>query len=149
MIFDTLDNLEIYVALNPLFAHVVDFLRTHRLAELPTGTTKIVGDDVFVNIQDCEPKTRTETLMETHRVMTDIQIPISDAEEHGFSPRESLAPTEYDAERDVEFYNVKAQNYIQLRPGQFVIYFPTDGHSPAITGKPLRKAIFKVKTYTR
>lgn len=148
MIFDTLDNLEKYVALNPLFSHVVDFLRTHRLADLPVGTTKIVGDDVFVNIQQCEPKTRSEALTETHRVMTDVQIPISDAEEHGFTPLALLPQGEYDEAKDVTFYSVESQTYFRLQPGQFVIYFPTDGHAPAISDRPLRKAIFKVKTFT-
>ena len=37
------------------------------------------------------------------------------------------------------------QTYFMLHPGQFAIFFPEDGHAPAITPTGLHKAIIKVK----
>ena len=50
MIVDTLENLEKYVSLNPLFAEVVKFLKENDLNELEDGKHSIVGNDLFVNI---------------------------------------------------------------------------------------------------
>ena len=51
MIVDTLENLEKYVSLNPLFAEVVKFLKEKNdLNELEDGKHSIVGNDLFVNI---------------------------------------------------------------------------------------------------
>ena len=37
MIIDTIDNLEKYAALNPLFPKVVEFLKTNDLSKMPDG----------------------------------------------------------------------------------------------------------------
>ena len=153
MIVDTLEHLDRYTGLNPRFALVVDFLRKNDLSQLQPGIHPIDGDDVFVNVQDAPVKTRQEARFETHRRMIDIQVPISAAEEHGWAPLEALPAAEYNEEVDMTFHDPVppatpdsvAQTYYTLCPGQFAIYFPTDGHAPAITTKALRKAIFKVK----
>ena len=44
MILDRLENLKDYVALNPHFAKVVDFLSKNDLAGLPLGRNVIDGD---------------------------------------------------------------------------------------------------------
>ena len=153
MIVDTLDRLDRYTGLNPRFALVVDFLRKNDLSQLQPGIHPIDGDDVYVNIQNAPAKTRQEARFETHRRMIDIQVPISASEEHGWAPLEALPVSEYDEKVDMTFHDPVppatpdsvAQTYFTLCPGQFAIYFPTDGHAPAITTKALRKAIFKVK----
>ena len=153
MIVDTIDRLDQYVGLNPRFALVVDFLRKNDLAQLEAGIHPIDGDDVYVNIQDAPVKTRQEARFETHRRMLDIQVPVSAPEEHGWAPRAPLPEAAYNPETDMTFHDpvppatpdTVAQTYFTLCPGQFAIYFPTDGHAPAITTKALRKAIFKVK----
>lgn len=51
MVIDTLENLEKYVSLNPLFNDVVDFLKSNDLNKLSEGKHLIKGTDLFVNIQ--------------------------------------------------------------------------------------------------
>ena len=46
MIIDSIDNLGKYVALNPLFADVIDFLKGHDLQTLEAGKYSICGNDV-------------------------------------------------------------------------------------------------------
>lgn len=145
MIFDSIDNLKKYMVLNPLFEKVVEFLQTNDLTSLPTGKIQICGDDLFVNIVDAEVKSKEEAVVETHRKMVDIQIPVSGIETHGYTPLACLEESEYDEQNDITFYECKAHTYFDVHPGEFVIYFPEDGHAPAITFTVLRKAIFKVK----
>ena len=153
MIVDSIEQLRRYAALNPRFAVVAEFLRTHDLATMPDGKHQIQGDDLFVNIQDAPAKTRFEARFETHRQMIDIQIPVSGTEEHGWTPLADLPEAAYDPAIDMTLHDPEqpesipslASTYYTLRPGQFAIYFPSDGHAPAITSTTLRKAIFKVK----
>ena len=153
MIIDDLQAFDRYVGLNPLFAVVADFLGKTDLSKLPTGITQIQGDDLFINVQDAPVKTRRQARFETHRRMIDIQIPISGAEEHGWTPADQLPKAAYNADTDMTLHDPEApltpediaSTYYTLRPGQFAIYFPTDGHAPAVTAEPLRKAIVKVK----
>lgn len=45
MVIDTLENLEKYVSLNPLFNDVVDFLKSNDLNKLSEGKHLIKGTD--------------------------------------------------------------------------------------------------------
>lgn len=153
MIIDRIENLQHYAALNPLFAKVAEFISCHDLAAMPAGIHKIQGNDLFVNIQDAPVKTRQQARFESHRRMIDIQIPVTGKEEHGWTPMTDLPHADYDEAADMSLHDPLppatpdsvASTYFMLHPGQFAIYFPKDGHAPAITQVPLRKAIFKVK----
>ena len=153
MIIDDLKQFDRYVGLNPLFAAVADFLRATDLATLPTGITHIQGDDLYINVQEAPVKSRQEARFETHRRMIDIQIPISGDEEHGWAPATLLPQAPYNAETDMTLHDPAAPQtpediattYFTLRRGQFAIYFPSDGHAPAVTTTGLRKVIIKVK----
>ena len=145
MIIDTLDNLRMYEELNPLFPKVVEFLCSHDLSSMPLGKTAICGDDLYVNIVDTQPKSQEMAVVETHRQMIDIQIPLSGTELHGYAPLASLEDAAYQEQDDISFYTRPPQTFLSVCPGEFVIFFPQDGHAPAITPVVLRKAIFKVK----
>lgn len=147
MIIDTLDHLEKYVALNPLFPEVVKFLKQHPLAHLSEGKHAILEQDFFVNIQTAQGKTREAAVLECHRRMIDIQIPLSGSETYGYTPVAALPPASFNEEKDIAKYpGSPCQTYVTVHPGQFAIFFPQDGHAPCITDQPqLLKAIFKVK----
>ena len=147
MIIDTIDNLGKYVALNPLFADVVEFLKDHDLQTLEPGKYPIKDKDAFLNLQVAKQRTKDTAFLETHIEMIDIQIPISCAETFGYTPLQDLPDFEYNAEKDITKYgDTKAQTYVTVNPGQFAIFFPQDGHAPCITDTPeIKKAIFKIK----
>lgn len=146
MIIDTIEKLAFYENLNPLFKDVVEFLRTNDLSSLEDGKHFIKGTDLFVNIQIAKAKTKEEAKMETHQRMIDIQIPLSTSETFGYTPLSKLPKLEYNSEKDIIKYEQEAETYFTLQPGEFVIFFPQDGHTPCISSeKEIRKAIFKVK----
>ena len=147
MIIDTIENLGKYVTLNPLFADVVEFLKNNDLQTIEEGKHFIKDKDLFVNIQAAKGKTQEAAVLETHIEMIDIQIPITCEETFGYTPLCDLPDFEYNAEKDITKYgDTKAQTYVTVKPGQFVIFFPQDGHAPCIINQPeIKKAIFKVK----
>ena len=147
MIIDTLDNLGKYTALNPLFADVVEFLKTHDLQTMEAGKYPIKDKDLFLNLSLTKQRTKETAFLETHIDMIDIQVPITCAETFGYSPLCDLPAFEYNAEKDITKYgDTKPQTYVTVNPGQFAIFFPQDGHMPCITDAPeIKKAIFKVK----
>ncbi len=147
MIIDTLDNLEKYAALNPLFPKVVEFLKANDLSKMADGKYEIEGKDLFVNITTTKGKTPDEAFIETHNKMIDIQTPITAAETYGYTQRELLPDVEYNAEKDItKIPDLAADSYVTCQPGMMAIFFPQDGHAPCIAGVPeFKKAIFKVK----
>lgn len=147
MIIDTIDNLGKYVALNPLFADVAEFLNSHDLQTLEAGKYPIKDKDLFLNLQVAKQRTKETAFLETHVEMIDIQIPVTAAETFGYTPLCDLPAFDYNAEKDITKYGeTKAQTYVTVNPGQFAIFFPQDGHAPCITDAPeIKKAIFKVK----
>lgn len=147
MIIDKLENLSKYVALNPLFADVVEFLSSHDLNTLETGKYPIKDKDLFLNLQLAKGRDKNSAVLETHINMIDIQVPISGEETFGYTPLTDLPDFEYNAEKDITKYgDTKAQTYVTLKQGQMAIFFPEDGHAPCIADEPeIKKAIFKVK----
>lgn len=147
MVIDTLEHLEDYVSLNPLFKDVVEFLKNNDLESLPEGKHEIKGRDLFVNVTTAKGKEPADAVLEYHREMIDIQIPISASETYGYTPLDDLPEAEFNAEKDIaKLPGIPAQSYVTCRPGMFAIFFPQDGHAPCITiESELKKAIFKVK----
>lgn len=147
MIVDSLSNLEKYVGLNPLFPKIIEFLKENDLNKLENGKTIIDGKDLFVNIMDTKGKTKEEAVMETHKNMLDIQIPLINDEIYGYTPTELLPEAEYNAEKDVTKYpGVMAEGFVTCHPGMMAIFWPEDGHQPCIgTADSIHKAVFKVK----
>jgi len=147
MIIDTLENFEKYLSVNPLFEKVAQFLSENDLNQLEEGKHFICGDDLFVNIQKAKGKTPEEAVQETHRVMADIQIPLSGNETYGYIPACMLPEGEYNEAKDItKFPGAASQSFVTCTPGMFAIFFPQDGHAPCISDQAeLKKAIFKVK----
>ncbi len=146
MIIDTLDNLSSYVSLNPLFAKVVEFMKANDLNKLEAGKYEIEGKDLFLNIAIAKGKAPDEAVLETHRKMIDIQIPLSGDETYGYTPAVILPEAAYNDEKDItKFGDLPAESYITCHPGMFAVFFPQDGHAPCISFEPeIKKAIFKV-----
>lgn len=145
MVIDTLENLDKYVSLNPLFKDVLEFIKSNDLNSLEVGKHEIKGKDLFVNVQMAKGKTKDAAVLETHKKMIDIQIPLSAEETYGYTPLRDLPLAGYNQEKDITKYVGTADTYVTCKPGEFAIFFPQDGHAPCITdAQEIKKAIFKV-----
>ncbi|GAE16669.1 hypothetical protein IX307_001139 [Bacteroides pyogenes] len=147
MIVDTLENIEKYVVLNPLFAQAVEFLKSHDLQAMEAGKTEVKGKELVVNIVRTKPKKKEEARLEAHREFIDIQLPLSGTEVIGYTPLARCVPADapFNAEDDIVFFDGAAETYVSLKPGMFAIFFPQDGHAPGITPDGVKKVIVKVK----
>ena len=147
MILDTLDRLESYGYISPLIGKVLEFFRTTDLSSLQPGRIELQGDDLFVNVNRQGAPTRDETPIEAHKEYIDIQVPISCDEDMGFisAPYMPAPSKPYSADKDVAFYPGLCDTYLNVRKGMFTVFFPGEGHAPAITKDGILKLIVKIR----
>lgn len=146
MIIDKIENLKNYVGVNRHFSKVIEFLKANDLNALENGKHEIDGPDCFVNIMDTKGKTKEEAVMETHRRMLDIQIPLDADETYGYTPTADLPEAEYNEAKDVTKYpGVQGESFITCHPGMMAVFLPEDGHQPCIgTAENIHKAVIKI-----
>lgn len=146
MILDSLKNLQNYAGLHPNFKKAIDFILNNNLEKLPLGRNEICGDEIFANVMEAKPRTKDEVPLEVHRKYIDIQVPISGDEVMGYTPLEDLPAADYSEENDVALYPVGmlAASYFEVKRSMFTIFFPQDGHAPAVTTVPVKKIIVKI-----
>lgn len=147
MILDTLDRFGSYGNISPLMDKVLDFFRKTDLSTLKPGRIELQGDDLFINVNRQDAQTRQEARIEAHKEYIDIQVPISCDEEMGFISAPFMpAPSEpYSADRDVAFFPGQCDTYLNVRRGMFTVFFPGEGHAPAITKDGILKLIVKIR----
>lgn len=147
MILDTLERIGKYSQSIPFLDKVMDFLSKTDLTELEEGRIELSGSDLFVNVNFQKPQTRDRVPIEAHRKYLDIQIPISGDEVMGFVSNSFLGKpcVEYCDEKDVEFYPGPCDTYLNVRKGMFTVFYPGEGHAPAITDDGIRKIVIKIR----
>ena len=76
MVIDTIDNLEKYATLNPLFKDVVEFIKANDLNTLEEGKHFIKDKDLFVNIQTAKDykKPKPEDTMKDSGLYSKIEF---------------------------------------------------------------------------
>ena len=146
MILDSLENFGMYLSMNPNFAKALEFLKGNNLDELPLGRNEVSGDMVYANVVEAKPKSKDCVPIEIHRKYIDIHVPLSGDEQMGYTPVNELPYAEFIEADDAALYPVslRARDYFNVKKGEFAVFFPQDGHAPAITDAPLKKIIIKV-----
>lgn len=147
MILDTLDRLGNYRYLSPLMDKVLDFFNDTDLNALEPGRITLQGDELFVNVNRQGAQTREQVPIEAHKEYIDIQVPISADEEMGYVAASRLpAPSvPYSVEKEVMFYPGPCDTYLNVKKGMFTVFFPGEGHAPAITVDGILKLIVKIR----
>ena len=148
MIINSLSRSERTERLHPLFKKLFDYIRTHDLSQQPPGRIVLQGDDLFINLDQPQLRSRETQKLEVHRRYVDVHFPLSGAEEVGWRsldtlPCESGAPV--DEKNDFALYAAPATVYFTVHPGEFYVMFPEDAHAPIIGEGTLHKAIAKVR----
>ena len=147
MILDSLRNKELYYPLCPRFKKAFEWLEATDIASLATGRHAIDGDDIFVNVSELDLRPRSAAAPAVHDKYIDIQIVAGGAEEFGWRERRLLEDPrgEFDAEKDIRFYNDTPQTFYTVREGEFTILMPEDAHAPMLGEGHVRKLIIKVR----
>lgn len=148
MIIDSLDRLKFYSSINPLLPVVCDYLATHDLETLSEGWHPIAdaGEEAYLMVatENCRPEQDAD--LEGHRKYIDIQICVKGQDRIGWRAVTDCdgSLSEYEPEDDLEFYDEKATQWIDLTPGLFVMLFPGDLHKPLIGQGEVRKVVVKL-----
>jgi YhcH/YjgK/YiaL family protein len=146
MILSTLADAERYFFLHPLIAHAFGFLHGTDLVAMAPGKHAVQGEQLFAIVEACQGRTREEAKLECHRRYIDIQLVLEGVDEMGWKPvADCVEPaTDYDAARDIRFFNDTPSSWITTPPGAFCIFFPEDAHAPLVSSGHIRKVVMKV-----
>lgn len=148
MIVDDLSQANKYEALHPRFKQAFEFLTSNNLEALSLGKYTIDGDNLFAIVvnEEAVPMLESTSQFECHNQYIDIQYVFGGVETVGYKHRETCVEPrgEYNAEKDVLFYEDAPDFFFKLFPGQFGIYFPNDVHAPMIGDGKIRKVVIKV-----
>ncbi len=145
MILDTLGNAAKYAGLKTGFSEAFGFLDQPGLANLPDGKYEIAGGRVTATISHDNARAVSDGKLEGHRKYIDIQYVIDGEESMGWKAREGLVNSmEYDAERDLEFFEGEPDSIVRVPPGSFTVFLPTDAHLPLVGTGTIHKVVVKV-----
>ncbi|MBW3628128.1 MAG: YhcH/YjgK/YiaL family protein [Gemmatimonadetes bacterium] len=149
MILDSLSRAEQYGALGPRIAAGIGYLASFE-PSTPVGRHLIDGEDLFAMVQEYHTAPATEKRFESHLRYIDIQYVVSGRERMLYAPADTLdVQTPYNDEKDVAFYqDPPASSSLLVVPGQFAIFFPTDGHKPGCMAggrETVRKVVIKLR----
>ena len=143
MIFDAIENAEIYFGLGEKFKTAFEFINSTDFDSVTDDKIEIDGENIFALLQKYETKNPENAAWEAHRNYIDIQYMVSGAENMGFVKSCYLDVLEdYDKEKDVEYLNGLG-DFVQVGEGEFVVFFPDDAHMPSLKIKE-NDEVFKV-----
>ncbi len=164
MIFDRLNNAKQYFSLNKKFKKAFEFLLNNDLNSLQDGKYIIEPakisqnnnkndncDEIYANVQTLTTKNKSLKNWEVHKKYIDIQYVIHGQECMEYGILEDFKDTveKYDDEKDVEFLtSTNYFNSINVKAGNFVIFYPNDVHAPMLSvweDKEIKKVIVKIK----
>ncbi|MBI4937197.1 MAG: YhcH/YjgK/YiaL family protein [Nitrosomonadales bacterium] len=133
-------------ALHPLFPRAFEFIRNTDLLALAPGRYPIIGEQLFVIVENVPGRSRAEAKLECHRKYIDIQLVLEGTDGMGWKPLTDCTQpvSDYSAEKDIRFFHDVPASWIAVPPGHFCIFFPEDAHAPLVATGNIRKAIFKV-----
>lgn len=147
MVKDLLALTDRYRALGPRFARAFDFARATDFTALADGTYPVGGDDVRALVQRYTTKPVDEGRWEAHRAHIDLQMVVQGEEHIGVASLSCLAAEPYDEDRDLLWLFGEGDR-VTLRPGEFVLLWPEDGHMPGLAiaePGPVLKVVFKIR----
>ncbi len=151
MIVDQLKNIDFYktLGIGDRYAKAIEWLKSSDLAGMEDGRYEIDGETVYASVMSYATIPWEETVYEAHERYTDIQYMISGTEIMSYAPvHELVSSCPYDPEKDVILFDDPNPGIrVSCRCGDFVIFFPWDGHKPrTVNGKPsgVRKVVVKI-----
>lgn len=149
MIYDRLENLNDYAALDPqAWKLISDFIVSCGEKMPEKGKHQLDGDRVFVIVQNYNTHDADLDKLEIHRNYTDIQVLLAGQETIYYCDIDGLTCTsEYDAAGDYALYRMENGTPLKLEPGNFALFLPGEGHMPGV-GAPtdsVVKLVIKIR----
>ena len=150
MIYDNLQNIELYKGLSKDIYEGLNFLRQAE-PDMENGVYQL-SPRVKAIVSEYETMKDNEYGYEAHKKFIDIQSVLKGEEKVCCSPIERLKEIKpYSGEIDAAFYMediITQPSSLFLHPGIFAIFFPQDGHMPQLcVEEPMlvKKIVVKVE----
>lgn len=155
MVIDRLEHAEQYASLGRGIAVALAFFQRYQDdgADLPARTA-LEGDEIFVNGVNYQTAVNQAPLMEAHQRFADVMYVVEGEERIYYKPFSEVTNVTmpYTAEKECSLARLDADAAtMRFSAGQFLIFFPQDGHLAAqLWDKPskVRKFIAKVSIDT-
>ncbi|MGM9540122.1 YhcH/YjgK/YiaL family protein [Anaerovibrio sp.] len=148
MIFGNIDNLAEYDFLPEKVQKCFAYAREHDLLSCGKGSHEIEGQELFFNRAEYMTAGTEERFWEAHRAYLDVHLILSGTERIDLNFIGNLSAGKYVAKDDFLTLEGEKNASVTLRPGDFLICYPGDGHMTGVqAGEPqlVKKVIFKVK----
>lgn len=149
MVYSSLRAIENGNKFSEAIMKALDFLKKEDTKDLPVGRYELDGDNIFVLIQDQTTAPYEQKKPESHVKYIDIQYLFTGEEKQGFAILEDGVKGEQTPGKDNIYYTeVKDEQFVVLKPGDFTIYYPADIHRPnCAVNEPIaiHKAVVKIK----
>lgn len=130
MILDRIENSSKYEKISPAFSLAMKYLHEHRDGQMECERVEL-SEDVYVMHNAYETKEESECGFEAHKNYIDVQYIAKGSECIFWAPKETLTEKTYLEHKD--FYQLDGDGTkIELKTGQFMIFFPEDGHKPGV-----------------
>ena len=146
MIVDSFENCKKYYMVHKRFEKAFEYILRTDFKNISCGKYEIDGQNLYINIDEYETKTVSKP--EYHKKYIDIQFLINGEEYVGYCPKTNLIIDEgYDEQNDLGF-GEGIVDFIKLKIGQFMVFFPDDAHQPCMalsSPTKVRKAVVKVR----
>lgn len=146
MVFDNINNCEIYYGMHPNFKKAFDFIKKAAANEYSVGRYEIDGDKIYAMVQDYETLVIDETFFEGHKKYIDIQYVGSSYEVMGLlDVSKATIKEEYNKDKDVAFFEKSDEaSYLVAKDGDFCIFYPQDIHSPKVAYNNIPSNVKKI-----
>lgn len=148
MIFGNTGRLEQFSFLEEPVKKSLSYFLGHDMSSWEKGTHEIDGDALFVNVVEYTTTAPENRFWEAHRDYVDVHVMIRGKEQVDLNFIQNMQVGEYVEKDDFLPLEGEKNASVILRPGDFLICFPDDGHRTAVAvegEEPVKKAIFKVR----
>lgn len=146
MIFDSLENMGNYRSFPQIYRALEELSKLG--GTFPESAIVYEEEVLFANPVTLTSKPESECIFEAHRRYLDLHYIVEGTEGIATADVKTLqVQTPYDESGDIGFYRGDSDGIYYLKPGQFMICWPSDAHKVAImagTPAPIRKIVFKI-----
>lgn len=148
MIYDKLEKLSDYIAPVEAKASIAELISDLDSLKTQSGKQEI-NEHLFYLRFDYQTKPAHEALWEAHRVYQDIHVVLEGSEQVWCSHLQEMSETnEYQQEGDYQLFEGNPAVKINLTPGYFILFNPSDVHKTAVVIdeiNSLKKLVIKVR----
>lgn len=148
MIFDSINNKENYKEEEKIY-QALNYLAKVKKWEDVEPNTIIQKDSILANPVSFLSKNETECMYEAHRKYIDVHYIVEGIEKIATADVKKLQEkVSFSEDKDIGFYEgCESGNYI-LKPGEFMVCFPSDAHKVGMMNtvpEMVKKIVVKIK----